>query len=84
MVNDTPSKPSWIDLDVTGHKCPIPILRLRRCLSRQASGVRIRVKANDPMTQVDIPHFCTQAGHTLLDQSVEGSDLYFLIKKAGD
>ncbi|WP_339863498.1 sulfurtransferase TusA family protein [Paremcibacter congregatus] len=77
-------KSAPLDLDVRGHKCPIPILRLRRCLEGQAAGTYIRITATDPMTQIDIPHFCQQADHMLIEQTVIGENLYFLIKKTGD
>lgn len=78
-----------VTLDVTGHKCPIPVLRLRKFMERLKKGDELTLKATDPMTELDIPHFCTQAGHILIRQWQERpkkqprkEDLFFfLIKK---
>lgn len=68
-------------LDVSGHKCPVPVLRLRRKLMDLAIGDQVEVRASDPMTQIDIPHFCAQAGHVVLQTSKQ-EDLYiFMVKK---
>jgi len=68
-------------LDVTGHKCPLPVLRVRRLLETMPDGAVLKVMATDPMTQIDIPHFCQETAHDLLTMTAEGDILYFLIKK---
>jgi len=68
-------------LDVSGHKCPVPVLRLRRKLAQLAVGERIEVRATDPMTQLDIPHFCQQAGHVLLSMDQDADIYCYLVKK---
>jgi len=70
-------------LDVTGHKCPIPVLRLRRHLAGLSPGNILQVKATDPMTRMDIPHFCQESHHDLLEMTEEDGILFFLIKKSG-
>lgn len=76
-------KTSPARLDVTGHKCPLPVLRVRRMLEKMKGGDILRVTATDPMTQIDFPYFCQQAGHDLLDMTIKDEIYYFLIKKAG-
>ncbi|VAW06473.1 hypothetical protein MNBD_ALPHA01-1271 [hydrothermal vent metagenome] len=71
-------------LDVTGHKCPIPILRVRRILERMPGGAILRVLATDPMTRVDFPHFCQESGHELLEMTEEDGIFVFLIIKTGE
>ncbi len=71
-------------LDVTGHKCPLPVLRVRRLLERMSPGDILKVMATDPMTQIDLPYFCQQGGHVLLEITEKDSIYYFLIKKAGE
>lgn len=46
-----------VTIDARGHRCPVPTLRLRRALETQAS---VTLLADDPMAQIDVPHFCTQ------------------------
>ncbi|PCI33529.1 MAG: hypothetical protein COB54_04315 [Alphaproteobacteria bacterium] len=72
------------ELNVTGHKCPVPVLRVRRCLERMMKGAILKVLATDPMTQIDIPHFCQQSGHDLMEMSQKDDVFVFLIKKAGE
>jgi len=71
-------------LDVTGHKCPVPVLRVRRTLEKMPAGNILKVIATDPMTQIDVPHFCQQGGHDLLGMDITGGIYCFLIKKAGE
>lgn len=75
-------KENQVELDVTGHKCPIPLLRMRRALEKMPSGSILRVMATDPMTMVDVPHFCWEGGHELLETSKMDNFFIFLIKKA--
>ncbi|WP_417316899.1 sulfurtransferase TusA family protein [Emcibacter sp.] len=71
------------ELDVSGHKCPIPVLRLRKMLEISAPSSYIRVRATDEMTLLDIPHFCHQAGHKLEEQSEEDGEYIYLVRKCG-
>jgi tRNA 2-thiouridine synthesizing protein A len=49
-------------LDLRGLKCPLPALIARRALLRSSPGALVRVRADDPMARVDIPHMCHQEG----------------------
>ncbi|MFC7048398.1 sulfurtransferase TusA family protein [Emcibacter nanhaiensis] len=71
------------ELDVSGHKCPIPVLRLRKLLEISAPGTYIRVRATDEMTLLDIPHFCDQAGHRLEEQTEENGAYIYVVQKSG-
>ncbi len=68
-------------LDVTGHKCPIPVLRLRKYLEKLETGEEITLIASDPMAQLDIAHFCHKAGHDLMNITKEGGKIVFQIRK---
>ena len=68
-------------VDARGHRCPVPTLRLRRALEKAPSGARIRLLADDPLARIDVPHFATQAGADVLEQSSDGSALSFLVGK---
>lgn len=69
------------DLDLTGLKCPLPVLHTQKALGQIPSGAQLRVLATDPMAAIDLPHFCNQKGHKLLESSKEGDVLTFLIEK---
>jgi tRNA 2-thiouridine synthesizing protein A len=70
------------DLDATALLCPLPVLKARKRLQALSSGQILRVEADDPAAIIDIPHFCNEAGHTLLEQSERNGKQIYLIKKA--
>ena len=49
-----------------GLLCPLPVLRARKVLNGMDPGATLRLLADDPMAVVDVPHFCAEAGHSLL------------------
>ncbi|MCO4848426.1 MAG: sulfurtransferase TusA family protein [Yoonia sp.] len=69
------------DLDATGLLCPLPVLKARKRLQGLSSGDELRVMADDPAAVVDIPHFCAEAGHTLVDMSDQGAAQLYVIRK---
>lgn len=68
-------------LDVTGLLCPLPVLKARKRLEAMASGSVLSVFATDPMSAIDMPHFCTEQGHVLLSQEQQGDTLHFRIRR---
>ena len=48
-----------------------------------AQGSVLLMRADDPAAVVDVPHFCAEAGHTLIEQHSEGAELRFFIRKGG-
>lgn len=70
-----------LDIDARDLLCPLPVLRLRKRLARIDTGQVARLVATDPMAAVDVPHFCTEAGHEFLGgQAVDGATAYYLRK----
>jgi len=68
-------------LDLKGLKCPLPVLKTRKALTRLGDGDRLTVFTTDPMAEIDIPHFCRENGHTLLEaERVEGGHRFLLSK----
>ena len=72
------------DLDAIGLICPLPVLRARKVLLAMAPGTVLRVQADDPVAVVDLPHFCAEAGHTLLADEPAPQGRYFYIRRAKD
>jgi tRNA 2-thiouridine synthesizing protein A len=70
-----------IEIDAIGLKCPLPVLRLQKRLATLAPGEVARLRASDPMAQVDVPHFCAEAGHRLLEATETEDGFAFLIEK---
>jgi tRNA 2-thiouridine synthesizing protein A len=72
----------WDDVaDCEGLLCPLPVLRARKRLLAMAPGSVLCLRATDPMAAVDLPHFCAEAGHTLLEMRVEGAVSLYLIRR---
>jgi tRNA 2-thiouridine synthesizing protein A len=70
-----------LDLDLRGLKCPLPVLKTRRQMRDLDSGARIRVETTDPLAVIDIPHYCREDGHRLLDSSSVDGGHVFVIEK---
>ena len=70
-------------LDARGLLCPLPVLKARKRLKAMAPGALLQVEADDPAAIVDVPHFCAEAGHDLVDQRDEDGTQIYVIRKAG-
>jgi tRNA 2-thiouridine synthesizing protein A len=68
-------------LDLCGLKCPLPVLRTRKALTRLVSGDTLEIVCTDPMAQIDIPHLLHDTGDHLLDVSSDAGHFVFRIRK---
>ncbi|WP_422378681.1 sulfurtransferase TusA family protein [Roseibium sp.] len=74
---------SATQLDLKGLKCPLPVLKTRKALTRLNAGDRLTVLTTDPMAEIDIPHFCNENGHELLEaERLDGGHRFVLAKGA--
>ena len=68
-------------LDLRGLKCPLPVLKTRRHMRDLAAGTLIRIETTDPLAVIDIPHYCREDGHQLLESApVEGGHVFVIAK----
>ena len=65
-------------LDVTGLKCPLPILRAKKALAQLQTDDVLTVLATDAGAPDDFAAFCRQTGHQLL-QSSEQDGIFTLV-----
>ena len=56
-----------ITIDLTGLKCPLPVLKARRQIGQMPAGGILVVIADDPAAPLDFDHFCQTGGHNLLE-----------------
>ena len=61
-----------VTLDLTGLKCPLPVLKARRAIKDMPVGTELVVLADDPAAPLDFEHFCQTGGHKLLESSTSG------------
>jgi tRNA 2-thiouridine synthesizing protein A len=69
------------ELDATGLLCPLPVLKARKRLKALGTGDRLIVLTDDPAALVDIPHFCSEAGHVLQASETTGRVSRWVIEK---
>jgi tRNA 2-thiouridine synthesizing protein A len=69
-------------LDLSGLKCPLPALKVRRALKSLAPGDRLEVRCTDPLAAIDIPHLVASTGDRM--EAIERSerDIVFRIEKS--
>lgn len=69
-------------LDARGLFCPEPVMMLHSSVAEIDPGQVVKVLATDPSTQRDIPKFCSFLGHELIEQTRDGVDYIYWIRKA--
>lgn len=68
-------------LDASGLTCPLPVLKARKALGAMQVGDRLELISTDAASALDVPVFCHQAGHALLEERREQDRWVFLIEK---
>ncbi|WP_265501759.1 sulfurtransferase TusA family protein [Paracoccus beibuensis] len=69
-------------IDARGLLCPLPVLRLRKALLALPEGAVLRMVATDRMAAVDVPHFCRQSGHVMMDRrDLDDGAIEFTVKR---
>lgn len=67
--------------DLRGLKCPLPVLKTRKRMSAMRSGEELVVETSDPLAGIDIPHFCREDGHHLIEGQTTEDGHRFRIRK---
>lgn len=67
--------------DLRGLHCPMPVLKTRKRLASMASGERLWVHTSDPLAVIDIPNFCRESGHALVESEKAADGHRFLIER---
>lgn len=70
-------------LDARGLLCPLPVLKLRKRMAPLAQGACIELLADDPAAVVDVPHFCSEAGHEFVAMREGNGHQIYVVRKAG-
>lgn len=67
--------------DLRGLNCPLPVLKARKRLSSLAPGSRLWLETTDPLAVIDIPAFCREAGHQLVETVAADGGHRFLVER---
>ena len=67
-------------IDATGLLCPMPVLKLQKSMRGLVPGTRITLIATDPMSYLDVRHYCETQGHKLLNVREENDQFTYEIK----
>ncbi|PVA11843.1 preprotein translocase subunit TatB [Pelagivirga sediminicola] len=70
-------------IDAIGLLCPLPVLKLRKRMAPLAPGAEVELCADDPAAMIDVPHFCNEAGHTLVSVDEAGAHSRYRVRKGG-
>lgn len=69
------------EIDARGLRCPLPVLRARKRLLSLPPGAVLSLLTDDPVAEIDVPHFCAEAGHALIDRAEADQGVRFLIRR---
>jgi len=65
--------------DLRGLNCPLPVLKARKRLAGMRPGALLLIETTDPLAVIDIPAFCKDNGHRLIESlSVEGGHRFLI------
>jgi tRNA 2-thiouridine synthesizing protein A len=67
--------------DLKGLKCPLPVLRAKKRLAAMRPGTRLWLETTDPLATIDVPAFCAEEGHCLLERETTGDGHRFLVER---
>ena len=70
-----------IELDTRGLLCPLPVLKLRKAIQNITKNKKIKLLTDDPAALVDIPHFCSEQGHQIVQRLQETNYYLYIIKR---
>jgi tRNA 2-thiouridine synthesizing protein A len=69
------------ELDCVGLFCPMPIARTKEEIEMLEVGQILKVEADDPAAEEDIPRWAKRVGHELVKFEKSGNIMTFWIKK---
>lgn len=70
------------EVDATGLRCPMPLLKAKRALNGMQPGEVLRVLSTDAGSVRDFAVFSEQSGHALLASDQDGDVYTHLLRKS--
>lgn len=69
------------EIDATGLKCPMPILKCKKGLNELTHGQVLKISTTDKSAKKDFEAFCEQTGHLLISSlEIENITTFFIQK----
>lgn len=72
---------SQTELDATGLKCPLPVLKARKVMKSLNPGDVLVIRTTDPGSPADLQAFCDAQGHEMRLSEARGDEFYFEVCK---
>lgn len=69
-------------VDALGMPCPRPVIELAAAVREATVGDEVRLLADDPAADVDVPVWCRMQRQVLVAQDRDGPVLRFIVRKA--
>ncbi|RWK59535.1 sulfurtransferase TusA family protein [Mesorhizobium sp.] len=69
--------------DLKGLNCPLPVLKAKKRLATMQPGSRLWLETTDPLAVIDIPAFCAESGHHLIETAAISGGHRFLVERGG-
>jgi tRNA 2-thiouridine synthesizing protein A len=70
-----------LELDVRGHKCPIPMARLGTEIDGVGIGDVIKLVADDPACMLDVPAWCRITENELVSAEEVGDEYVLHVRR---
>lgn len=70
--------------DLKGLNCPLPVLKAKKRLAGMKPGSRLWLETTDPLAVLDIPAFCTDHGHVLVETNIAAGGHRFLVERGAE
>ena len=71
-------------VDAIGMPCPRPVIELAAAVKQVAIGDEVRLLADDPAADVDVPVWCRMQRQELVRQDAQDGVLVFIVRKLRD
>ena len=81
-VSDCFTRSVNLEVDASGLRCPLPLLKAKQALRDLAPGELLRVLATDSGSVRDFQAFARISGHELVSFAERDSTYCYLLKKA--
>jgi len=79
-----PSYTIVLEINARGLRCPMPVLKVQKAVRSLAPGDALMIETTDPVSPLDLTHFCNEHGHTIVERDDRNDGSYrFVIVKGG-